>query len=79
MIVSGYSKHIYGNTRSEHRRSDQAEKIAGSHAPGDSIPARYRDQCGGIDLEQVQRDQKEARRQLVRAMLQSLRNVVGWR
>ena len=37
-----------------------------------SIPLRYRDGMGGINLEQVQRDQRRARRDIVRTMIRSL-------
>jgi hypothetical protein len=37
-----------------------------------TIPLRYRDGVGGIDLEQVRRDQRQARRQVVRAMIRRL-------
>lgn len=38
-----------------------------------SIPPRYQDGRGGINLEQVQRDQQQARRQVIRTMIRRLR------
>ncbi|MBN8239135.1 hypothetical protein JF541_08270 [Marinobacter hydrocarbonoclasticus] len=43
----------------------------------DAIPPRYRDARGGIDLEQVQRDRRQAKRQVVRAMIRRLKQL--WR
>ena len=37
-----------------------------------TIPTRYRDGMGGINLEQVRRDQRRARSEFVRAMIQRL-------
>ena len=37
-----------------------------------SIPVRYRDGRGGIDLEKVQQDQRKARREVVLAMIRRL-------
>ncbi|EAZ97899.1 hypothetical protein MELB17_13542 [Marinobacter sp. ELB17] len=41
-----------------------------------TIPLRYRDGVGGIDLEQVRRDQLQARRQVVRAMIRRLKTLL---
>jgi|GEM_PF-726523 len=41
----------------------------------ETIPLRYRNGLGGIDLEQVRRDQLQARQQVVRAMIQRLKNL----
>lgn len=40
-----------------------------------TIPPRYQDGRGGIDLEQVQRDRRQAKRQVVRAMIRRLKQL----
>ncbi|MDQ7729833.1 hypothetical protein [Halomonas sp. SpR8] len=37
------------------------------------IPIRYQDGLGGIDIEQVRRDQQQAKREFIRAILKYLR------
>lgn len=46
-------------------------------SPEDSIPPRYRDNRGGIDLERVQMDQNEARRQVIQVMVRRIETL--WR
>lgn len=55
--------HCYGNSR--------------SIDSNDAIPPRYLDARGGIDLEQVLRDQLQARRQVVQSMVRRLKQL--WR
>ncbi|SNY99113.1 hypothetical protein [Halomonas sp. hl-4] len=38
-----------------------------------TIPLRYQDGMGGIDIEQVRRDQRQAQQQFIRAILRHLR------
>ncbi|MBB5321616.1 hypothetical protein [Marinobacter oulmenensis] len=40
----------------------------------DTIPRRYRDGRGGINLERVRQDQRRARQQSIRAMIHWLRH-----
>lgn len=42
-----------------------------------SIPSRYRDGRGGVDLERVRLDQHEARRQVIQAMIRRIEKL--WR
>lgn len=63
MYNSGDRHHFYGN-----RQSIRLD---------DAIPPRYRDARGGIDLEQVQRDRQQAKRQVVQAMIRRLKQL--WR
>ena len=42
-----------------------------------SIPSRYRDGRGGVDLERVRLDQQEARRQVIQAMVRRIEKL--WR
>lgn len=59
------------------RDSDNAEKGRASDLPGESIPARYRDGRGGINLEQVRRDQLRARQEWLRAVVQRMKALWG--
>ncbi|BCB08895.1 hypothetical protein HHSLTHF2_27850 [Vreelandella venusta] len=61
MFNSGDKHDFYCKTRSVHL--------------DDAIPPRYRDGRGGIDLEQVQRDRRQAQKQVVRAMLRRLKQL----
>jgi hypothetical protein len=54
---------------------DDIEEVSTDDSPIESIPQRYRDGSGGIDLDQVRQDQLRARRQVVQAMLRRLKNL----
>ena len=58
------------------QRSGNATQGPASNLPGDPIPARYRDGRGGINLEQVRRDQLRARQQWLLGLVRQLK---GWR
>lgn len=60
-----------------HSGKDDIEEVSTDDSPIESIPQRYRDGSGGIDLDQVRQDQLRARRQVVQAMLRRLKN--SWR
>ncbi|MEQ9547425.1 MAG: hypothetical protein RIK85_15590 [Marinobacter sp.] len=51
------------------REKDDGSDRRVDRMPESSIPTRYRDGMGGINLEQVRRDQRQARREFVRAMI----------
>lgn len=55
-------------------RCDNAEEEdrREGNAPAGSIPPRYRDELGGINVEQVRRDQRRARQAFVRSLLRVL-------
>lgn len=59
------------------RDSANAERSRASNLPNESISARYRDGRGGINLEQVRRDQLRARQEWLRAVVQHLKAL--WR
>lgn len=40
-----------------------------------AIPLRYQDGMGGVDTEQVRRDQRQAQQQFIRAILRYLRRL----
>lgn len=60
-------------------RSDNDDMPKGSADDSlkESIPSRYRDGRGGIDLERVRLDQHEARRQVIQAMIRRIEKL--WR
>lgn len=58
-----------------HSDNDDMEEVSTNDSPMESIPQRYRDGSGGIDLEQVRQDQLRARRQVVQAMVRRLKNL----
>jgi len=59
------------------RDSADAEKGPASNLPNESISARYRDGRGGINLEQVRRDQLRARQEWLRAMVRRTKALWG--
>ncbi|MFL1406535.1 hypothetical protein ACJO2E_14465 [Marinobacter sp. M1N3S26] len=76
MIISAEVQHVYPGSATM-RRENEAEKRPVDSVPGDTIPPRYRDGRGGVALERVQKDRREARRQVVRAMMRRLGDVWG--
>ncbi len=58
-------------------KNDGIEKTAVGGSFSESIPHRYRDGKDGINYEQLRRDRIRARREVVQAMLGSLRKF--WR
>lgn len=53
----------------------RAERARVQEPLSDSIPFRYRDGRGGVDLERVRQDQLKARQDAVRTMLQRLKEL----
>lgn len=72
MISSGEVQSIQGGSARSRRDDRDVKEWSIEDSPEGSIPPRYRDGRGGIDLEQVMRDQRAARRQVVRAMIRRL-------
>tara|TARA_R110002020_G_scaffold393308_1_gene603580 strand:- start:1073 stop:1312 length:240 start_codon:yes stop_codon:yes gene_type:complete len=56
---------------------DNMPKGCADDSLNESIPSRYRNGRGGIDLERVQLDQNEARRQVIQAMIRRIEKL--WR
>lgn len=58
-------------------RSDNDDMPKGSvdDSLKESIPSRYRDGRGGIDLERVRLDQHEARRRVVQSMVRRIQQL----
>ncbi|MCG2581985.1 MAG: hypothetical protein KA296_14025 [Marinobacter sp.] len=65
MLISQEMTYFHGSNPIALRDNDDVS----DRLPGSSIPPRYRDGMGGINLEQVRRDQRRARREFVRAMI----------
>lgn len=73
MIYSGHAHSYYTGTAVA-RRDGNGNEGGGAYQPRpESIPRRYRDGRGGINLERVRQDQRRARRDLVRAVALRLR------
>lgn len=54
------------------RADDVREKGDADKSDEGGIPHRYRDEPGGIDLEQIRQDQRQARRLVLRSMIRRL-------
>lgn len=72
MLISEEMKYFHGGNPLALRENDDVSDRRVDESLEGCIPSRYRDGLGGIDLEQVKRDQRQARRELVRGMLQRL-------
>ncbi|EON90866.1 hypothetical protein MARLIPOL_15844 [Marinobacter lipolyticus SM19] len=68
MLISQEMTYFHGSNPVALRENDE---VADS-LPGNGIPPRYRNSMGGVNLEQVRRDQRRARQEVVRAMIQRL-------
>lgn len=77
MMISGDAKQLYPGKGPVRSGIGAGNNAIGDNARNEVIPIRYRNGRGGIDLEQIQRDRQEARRQVVRAMLGNLGSM--WR
>lgn len=72
MMVLGEAQYLHGAGPLIVRDQDKTEDGYSDAELKVSIPPRYRDGLGGIDLEQVKRDQRRARRKVMRAALDQL-------
>ncbi len=72
MLISEEMKYFHGGIPFAHRDNDDVTDRRVDESLGGCIPPRYQNGLGGIDLEQVSRDQRQARREFVGAMLQRL-------
>lgn len=72
MLISEEMTYFHGGNPIAFRENDDAPGRRVNDSFDGSIPARYRDGMGGIDIEQVKRDQRRARREFVRAMIRRL-------
>lgn len=72
MLMSEEMKYVHGGNPLARRSDHEVPDRNADDSLEGSIPPRYRDGLGGINLEQVKRDQRRARQAFVRAMLRSL-------
>lgn len=71
MMISAGVKYFRGDVPLT-RQNDEMEKGSVGDSLKGAIPLRYRDVLGGVDIEQVKRDQRRARRQVLAAMIRGL-------
>lgn len=76
MIVSDEVQFFQGRGQLICREDGEVKEGSVDDYSEGAIPLRYRDGMGGIDLEQVRRDQLQARRQVVRAMIRRLEKLL---
>lgn len=71
MMNSKKEQYVNGvDSFTRQNNEDAGKKIIGDPV---GIPIRYQDGLGGIDTEQVRRDQRQAKREFIRAILKYLR------
>lgn len=75
MLISEQIKYFHGGALPAQRNPDDVSRRRVEDPLADGIPTRYRDGHGGINLVRVKRDQRRARNEFVRAMLQRMRNL----
>ncbi len=76
MMVSEEVHYFHGGGPLTRREDGEVEEGSVDDSLEGTIPFRYRDGLGGIDLEQVRLDQLQARRQVVRAMIRRLEKLL---
>lgn len=74
MLISAEKTYLQAGNPLAFRDNDEASDRSVNDARQSSIPPRYQDGHGGINIEQVKRDQRRARRDVVRAMMRRLAN-----
>ncbi|MEX0606312.1 MAG: hypothetical protein WD623_15480 [Marinobacter sp.] len=57
------------------RDDDDMDKGCVDESLKETIPHKYRDGRGGINIEQVRRDQRQAQRQFIRSMIRHLKQL----
>ncbi len=76
MMVSEKVQYFQGKRPLICREDDEVKEGSVDDSLEGSIPLRYQNGQGGIDLEQVRRDQLQARRQVVRAIIRRLKKLL---
>ncbi|SOB76484.1 hypothetical protein SAMN04488490_2176 [Marinobacter sp. LV10R510-11A] len=76
MMVSDEEQYFQGRGPLICREDGEVKERSVDDSLEGSIPLRYQNGQGGIDLEQVRRDQLQARRQVVRAMIRRLEKLL---
>lgn len=69
MLISQEMTYFHARNPLVFRENDDGSDRSADNIPESGIPARYRNGMGGVNLEQVRRDQRRARRDFVRAMI----------
>ncbi|WP_166254893.1 hypothetical protein [Marinobacter salicampi] len=75
MMISGEAHYGNGDSSLFRQPDTVVDERNVDGSPKGTIPNRYRDGLGGINLEQVRQDQRQARRDVVRGMLRRLLNL----
>ncbi|MDX1755748.1 MAG: hypothetical protein R3175_06795 [Marinobacter sp.] len=75
MLISAEMAYTHARNPLVFREKDDVSERSIVDSPASSISPRYRDGMGGVNLEQVKRDHRRARQEVVRAMLQRLGNL----
>ncbi|MDK8465227.1 hypothetical protein [Marinobacter sp. SS13-12] len=76
MLISEEIKYFHGGNPLALRDNDDVSAPKTEDSFEGSIPTRYRSGMGGVNLEQVKRDQRQARRELVQAIIHRLSNLI---
>lgn len=72
MLISAEKTYFNGVNPFTLREKDEVSDRSADDSFEGSIPPRYRNGLGGINIEQVKRDQRRARQEFVRAMIRRL-------
>lgn len=72
MLISLEKTNLGGSTTLAFRENDEKSDRDVKDSRQNSIPSRYKDGRGGIDLEQIRLDQRRARQEVVRALIRRL-------
>jgi hypothetical protein len=72
MLNSEAVTYLQGRNMLVRGDNDDASGRRSGASTESSIPARYQNGRGGVNLEQVRRDQRRARQELIRAMIRRL-------
>ena len=75
MLFSSQAHHYQHGDLLVHSDHHDKEGVSTDDSPGESIPHRYRDKSGGINIEQVRKDQLRARQQVVQAALKRFKKI----
>ncbi|WP_417579299.1 hypothetical protein [Nitrincola sp.] len=75
MISSTEERYFQPNESLSCQDNDDLAEASTDDPLKGGIPARYLDERGGIDLERVRLDQREARRQVIWAMIRRIKEL----
>lgn len=72
MLISEEMTYFHGGSPLALRDADDLPGPRAGDSSSASIPTRYRSGMGGVNLEQVKRDQRRAKKELVQAIIHRL-------